>query len=174
MIALLTACTIEVDIGDDCRLVEVSEVLTANTYDPLPVVGDSDFFEIHNRDGQNAVNLKGYRFHGTQSLQPEFLVEEDCWIEKEGYQPFLATTYDDAPASCPDPPTTLFDFNNDGESLYVWGPSGRLCEVVDIPDQHWDVSWQRNPDFPDEWCEASEASPDESNKPCLCDVSDGC
>lgn len=180
MIALWAglACTFPLDVGDACGLVEVSEVLTANVAVEPPLVGDSDFFEVHNQDPDAEVNLRGYRFHGNQSRQPSYEVEGDVWVPPDAYQVFLATvycTFEDG--ACVDDEgviTTQFDLNNDGDTVYMWGPSGQLCAEVIVPDQHVDHSWQRDPSAPDVWCDASVPTPGEANEPCFCEVSDGC
>jgi hypothetical protein len=177
MILLLLACRVNVDVGGDCRFVEVTEVLAANLTDPDDLVGDADYFEIHNR-GPDPVNLRGYRFHGNQSQQPDYRVEEDCWLDGDAFQVFRALPYDDGAddrCGASPAPNTHFDFNNDGSVLFVWGPSGAACEseTVQIPDQHYDFVWQRDPEDPEVWCQAP-SSPGEPNPPCFCDVSDAC
>jgi hypothetical protein len=174
----MLACTIPLDLGDACGLVQVSEVLTANITDDLPLVGDSDFFEVHNRDRDAEVNLRGYVFHGEQSRQPMYEVGRDVGVPPDGYQVFEATVYctyvDGACVEDDVVISTQFDFNNDGDAVYMWGPSGQLCEEAVVPDQHVDHSWQRDPSEPDVWCDASVPSPGRANEPCFCEVSDGC
>lgn len=169
------ACTVTLDVGDPCGLVVVAEVMSANAYDEdesdAPW-GSSDWIELENRV-DTTVDLGGYMLVGHQEQQPAFVIPEGTSIAARASLLLVASTYRDDDEVL----DTMFDLNNDSDVVLFFGTEAGghpLCEEVQIPDLHWNHSWQRDPTEPERWCDAAWFTPGEANAPCLCDVSDDC
>ena len=174
LIVAALGCQTVATVGEGCPAVEINEVMSANTTYTVPQVGTtSDWFELHNF-GEGTVDLEGYLLIGHSEEEPAYEVPEGQTLSEDGYQLFVAATYNNDRSPVP---VTLFDLNDDSDGMTFWAPTDAgytRCDAVSIPDQHQNFSWQRAPTDPDSWCDASHPTPGKPNEPCLCASTEAC